>query len=365
MTQAKTIAVANQKGGVGKTTTAINLASALGILEYRILLVDADPQANASSGLGIVLSEQKKSVENLFVAGGNILQEIVQTHSPNLDLVPGSIQLANYEIDPLTSNVKRLDKAMGSAKTLYDFIIIDCAPSLGYITLSALTAADSVIIPVQCEFLATEGLKELLNILKFIQKKLNSKLDIEGILITMFDVRLNHSQEVVRTLKTYFEDLVFETIIKRNVSLGEAPSFGTNIFEYKILSEGSENYLKLAHEIISNQITMKKNKPILGKDINEIIKENDETLKNLNHKEAKHLNHFELYSISSKNFKKLKGLSKKEVIDIFGLIYNDMYSDLWMYRISEKTSVFRKNYLYLKFEKGCVSEIQLKRFKKG
>ena len=365
MAKAKTIAIANQKGGVGKTTTAINLASALGILEHRVLLVDADPQANTSSGLGFVPSEQQQSIKHLFHPEANVLNDIVQTHSPNLDIVPGSIQLIHFEINPISSNVLRLGKALNPAKPMYDFIIIDCAPSLGYITLSALSAADSVVIPVQCEYLATEGLIELLNTLKFVRKKLNPNLDIEGVLITMFDQRLNHSRHIVKLLRQYFEDLVFKTVIKRNVSLGEAPSFGTNIFEYKISSEGSENYLKLSREIISNQTKMKKTKPILGKNIQDIMKENTESLKSLETNKAKHLNHFEAFQKKSKDFKKLKGLSKKEVIDIFGLTYNDIYSDVWMYRISDKLSVFRKNFLYLKFRNGCVRDVQLRRFKQG
>lgn len=365
MAKAKTIAIANQKGGVGKTTTAINLASALGILEYRVLLVDADPQANATSGLGIIPSTQQQSISHLLLPDANVFENILQTHSPNLDIVPGSIQLIHFEINPISSNVLRLNKTLNIAKSQYDFIIIDCAPSLGYITLSALSAADSVIIPVQCEFLATEGLIELLNTLKFVQNKLNPELDIEGVLITMFDKRLNHSREIVNQLRQYFEDLVFKTVIKRNVSLGEAPSFGTNIFEYKVSSEGSANYLKLSNEIISNHTTMKKTKPILGKSIQKIIKENNESIKDLETKKSKHLNHFESYQKKSKNYKKLKGLSKKEIIDIFGLTYNDIHSEVWMYRISDKTSVFRKNFLYLKFRNGCVNEVQLKRFKQG
>ena len=365
MAQAKTIAIANQKGGVGKTTNAVNLASALGILDQRVLLVDADPQANASLGLGILPSAHQHSIEDLFYPDANALDSIVQTHSPNLDIIPGSIQLIHFEINPISSNVLRLNKALNEAKTKYVYIIIDCAPSLGYITLSALSAADTVLIPVQCEFLATEGLIELLNTLKFVQNKLNPRLDIEGILITMFDKRLNHSRDILRQLKQYFKDMVFKTVIKRNVSLGEAPSFGTNIFEYKVTSEGSENYLKLSNEIISNQTNMKKTKPSLGKNIQEIIKENKESLKSLETNRAKHLNHFEAFQKKSKDFKKLKGLSKKEVVDIFGLTYNDIHSEIWMYRISDRTSVFRKNFLYLKFRNGCVKEVQLKRFKRG
>ena len=365
MNQAKTIAVTNQKGGVGKTTTAVNLASALGILEYRVLLIDIDPQANASSGLGIIPLEQQKSAARLFDPDTNGLHQVTQTHSPNLDIIPGSIQLVHLEINPETSSVHRLDKALKPVKSVYEFIIIDCAPSLGYITLNALVTSDSVLIPVQCEYLATEGMYQLFNTLKFVRQKHNPKLDIEGILITMFDKRLKHSQQIVSMIKTFFEKLVFRTVIKRNVSLGEAPNFGTNIFEYQISSEGSKNYLNLANEIISNQNTMNKTKTVLGTNIQDIIKNNAESLKMLETKRAKHLNHFDNFTKTSKDYVKLKGLSKQEVIDIFGLTYNDIHSNLWMYRISDKTSVFRKNYLYLKFNKGTVRKIELKRFKKG
>ena len=276
MLKSKTIVIANQKGGVGKTTTAINLASALGILEKKVLLIDADPQANTSSGLGIE-NHSSKSLLNIFKNNDDIRKQIMQTHSPNLDIIPSSIKLAELEINNQTTDVFKLKNALDTIKLKYNFVIIDCSPSLGYISVNSFVAADSVLIPVQCEYLALEGLHRLLKTIKDIKTEFNSALEIEGLLITMYDNRLNHNKHIEKELKRYFENMVFKTMIKRNVSLSEAPSFGTNIFDYKIESEGSENYLNLSREIMSNNNSMKKTNVILGKTIQQVL-DNTETL---------------------------------------------------------------------------------------
>ena len=246
----KIIGVANQKGGVGKTTTAVNLAAALGVLEKKVLLIDADPQANATSGLGI--EEVNFSTYNLLEHSADVKDCIQKTSSPNLDLVPSHIDLVAAEIE-LVDRDKReymLKKALEEVKSEYDYIIIDCAPSLGLITVNALTAADSVIIPIQCEYFALEGLGKLLNTIKNVQKIHNNDLDIEGLLLTMYDSRLRLSNQVVEEVNTHFPEMVFETIISRNVRLSEAPSFGESILMYDAESKGAIQYLQLAEEVL-------------------------------------------------------------------------------------------------------------------
>ena len=246
----KIIGVANQKGGVGKTTTAVNLAAALGVLEKKVLLIDADPQANATSGLGI--EEVNFSTYNLLEHSADVKDCIQKTSSPNLDLVPSHIDLVAAEIE-LVDRDKReymLKKALEEVKSEYDYIIIDCAPSLGLITLNALTAADSVIIPIQCEYFALEGLGKLLNTVKNVQKIHNYDLDIEGLLLTMYDSRLRLSNQVVEEVNTHFPEMVFETVISRNVRLSEAPSFGESILMYDAESKGAIQYIQLAEEVL-------------------------------------------------------------------------------------------------------------------
>jgi chromosome partitioning protein len=249
----KIIAIANQKGGVGKTTTSINLAASLGVLEKKILLIDADPQANASSGLGIDVESVNIGTYQLLEHSNSAKEAIVKTETPNLDIIPAHIDLVAIEIELVDKDEREymLKKALTEIKDNYDFILIDCAPSLGLLTLNALTAADSVIIPIQCEYFALEGLGKLLNTIKSVQKIHNPELDIEGLLLTMYDSRLRLSNQVVEEVQKHFNNMVFQTIIQRNVRLSEAPSYGESIINYDASSKGASNYLSLAKEIIN------------------------------------------------------------------------------------------------------------------
>ena len=251
----KIIAIANQKGGVGKTTTSVNLAASLGVLEKKVLLVDADPQANATSGLGIEVDAVEKGSYQVLEHTITAKEAIVATNSPNLNLIPAHIDLVAIEIELVdkTHREMMLRKALDPIKDDYDYIFIDCAPSLGLITLNALTAAHSVIIPIQCEYFALEGLGKLLNTIKSIQKIHNLALGIEGMLLTMYDSRLRLSNQVVDEVKKHFGNIVFSTIIQRNVKLGEAPSFGETIIDYDSTSKGAYSYLKLAQELINKK----------------------------------------------------------------------------------------------------------------
>ena len=248
----KIISIANQKGGEGKTTTSVNLSAALGVLEKKVLLIDADPQGNASSALGFDFKNGHKGLYDILSGFEPIKKVIKESSSPNLDLVASNIDLVGIEIELINESKReyRLKSALDSISKNYDFIIIDCAPSLGLITINALTACNSVIVPIQCEYFALEGLGKLLNTIKSIQKIHNEELDIEGLLLTMFDTRLRLSNQVVDEVIKHFGEMVFKTIIKRNIKLGEAPGFGKDIISYDATSKGTKNYLSLANEII-------------------------------------------------------------------------------------------------------------------
>ena len=256
---AKIIALANQKGGVGKTTTAINLAASLAVMEYKVLIVDADPQANATSGLGFDLKEIDNSIYECIIDGIDPKDAVIETDIEGLSVLPSHIDLVGAEIEMLNlpNREKVLKGVINKLESDYDFVFIDCSPSLGLITVNALTGADSVIIPVQCEYFALEGLGKLLNTIKIIQTRLNPDLEIEGFLLTMYDSRLNLSNQVVDEVKRHFQDMVFKTLISRNIKLGEAPSFGKAVVMYDATSKGAVNYLNLAKELVQKNDMVK------------------------------------------------------------------------------------------------------------
>ncbi|EAA0156817.1 ParA family protein [Listeria monocytogenes] len=249
----KVIALANQKGGVGKTTSSVNLSSSLAFLGKKVLLVDIDPQGNASSGVGVNKGEIEHCIYDVLVDDVAIQDVLQKTDLDNLNVIPATIQLAGAEVElvPAISREIRLKKAIDSIRDDYDYVIIDCPPSLGLLTLNALTAADSVLIPVQCEYYALEGLSQLLNTIRIVQKHLNEDLQIEGVLLTMLDARTNLGIQVIEEVKKYFQNKVFNTIIPRNVRLSEAPSHGKPILLYDAKSKGAEVYLELAKEVVA------------------------------------------------------------------------------------------------------------------
>ena len=251
----KIIAITNQKGGVGKTTTAVNLAASLALLGKKVLLFDIDPQGNSTSGLGINKGDVVYCAYDILINDIHPRDAIVETKIPNLKIIPATIQLAGAEIElvPTISREIRLKKTLHLIKHMFDYILIDCPPSLGILTVNSLTASDSVLIPIQCEFYALEGLSQLLNTIRLVQKHLNTTLLIEGVLLTMFDARTNLGIQVVEEVRKYFQDKVYQTIIPRNVRLSEAPSHGQSIITYDPSSKGAEVYKELAKEVISHE----------------------------------------------------------------------------------------------------------------
>jgi chromosome partitioning protein len=252
---AKTICIANQKGGVGKTTTAINLSSCIAVAEYKTLLIDMDPQANATSGMGIDKSEVKASIYELLIGQLSPKEAILETQLANFFLLPSSIQLVGAEVELVNEDARevRLKRVIDELDSEFDYIFIDCPPSLSLLTLNALTASDSVLIPIQCEYYALEGLSQLLNTINLVQQKTNAGLDIEGVLLTMYDNRLNLCNQVAAEVRDFFKDKVYKTVVNRNVRLSEAPSFGKPIIMYDAISKGAENYIHLAEEILQNE----------------------------------------------------------------------------------------------------------------
>ena len=252
----KVIAIANQKGGVGKTTTAINVAAGLGVTEVKSLLVDMDPQANATSGIGAEITEEDASIYEVLINDIHISKAVLETEVPYLEIVPSHPRLVGAEVElvGMMSRERVLLNALEEIRDQYDSILIDCPPSLGLLTINSLTAADSVLIPIQCEYYALEGLSQLLNTIRLVQKNLNKELEIEGVVITMYDSRLNLSKQVAEEVRSYFKDKVYETVINRNVRLGEAPSFGKPIILYDATSRGATNYMDLVEEILADGI---------------------------------------------------------------------------------------------------------------
>jgi|JFJP01.1.fsa_nt_gi chromosome partitioning protein len=361
----KIIAITNQKGGVGKTTTSINLAASLGILEKKTLLIDADPQGNTTASL--ISSTRSFIFETIDLFNYSKVEsiEFLDTDSPNLKLLPTSINLINLEFTGknLYGSNFELRKNIEIIKKQFDYIIIDCGPSLNFITTSFLCCADSLIIPIQCEFYALNGLHKLFSVIKTIIGSYNPKLEIEGILITMYDKRLIFSRLIIDEINKHFETLVFKTIIDRNVKISESQSHSKAIINYDATCLGAIKYLSLANEIIEKNLDMNKFK--LGKGIEQIIDDNNKNDDLNSIFEKLPINKSaNLYDKYSQNFDKLIGLSKQDVVYVFGDSFNDLHSNSWMFRLPEN-GILKKKFLYLSFENNKVVAFNTTYFRKN
>lgn len=369
----KIISVCNQKGGVGKTTTCVNLAAGLGLLEYKVLVLDTDPQANATLSFGLSSKKLDNPVLEFMNFVSIIKNNVVHTDAPNVDLLPYF-----EDVDFFKGGLEnsRFKKALEEISTLYDFILIDCVPFFKTKNLEILVSSHSVIIPVQCDYYALEGLHTFLKTVRYVQKNLNKNLYLEGILLTMYDSRLNLSKKVVAYMQSYFKEIIFETIINRNSKLSQAPSFGKSIFQYEISSVGANDYLQFANEIIKRNTVLETskeiptileeeermfNKKILSKSLeaqNKIKISTPKIIKRLTNFEKKEENIF-----FSDDFSNLVGLNKSEIKNKLGLSENKMNSDIWIYTRKNENNFFKKKYLYLYFTNNITTHYKTKRFK--
>lgn len=361
----KIIAIINLKGGVGKTTTSINLAASLAVLEKKTLIIDADPQGNTTSAFGALQKHTGTFTQGLFNFSNGLKIEPFVTKSPNLHLLPTTITLANLEINGknLHGTNHELKMALDSMKPKYDYVIVDCGPSVNFITTSFLCFSDSVLIPIQCEYFALHGLTNLFKTIKTIKKNYNYSLEIEGILITMYDKRLNFSNLIVNEIIKNFESIVFSTIIPRNVKLAECQVHEKTIIEYDATCIGAEKYLALASEIIENNTNM--NEFNLGKKLDKIIEESKKNNDLSSIFEQLPINKSqERFKLYSANFDKLKGLNRVDIKAIFGDSFNYDQSNVWMYRLTENGNIFKKKFIYIYFENNKVENVLSTYFKK-
>ncbi|MBD0831870.1 ParA family protein [Aestuariibaculum sediminum] len=355
----KIIAISNQKGGVGKTTSAINLCASLGALNKSVLLIDADPQANAALGLGI------EYVENglfQFLSGRYLERCLTVKPDMNFDFLPSNIELSKIEIN----GFKSLSKSVFADKILplrayYDYIIIDCPPSIGNVLVGVLGISDSIIIPVQCEYFAFQGLRKILKTIQTIVK-VNPKLDIEGILVTMFNKSFNEHNIILESILEYFEVITFDTVIPQNITLSEAISFGKPALMYNPNSSGALSYLQLANEIISKNRDNNQ-KYELNIDFKKFNLSEADVIENIDFILQTMEDNNQNTNSFSKSYDVLIGLSKYQIKERLGQVFNDMNSNVWMFRINESFNFFKKNYLYVIFKNGKVETYTLKRFK--